>query len=308
MVKTEHGIFAGDTWEEFCQLCFKLKYEPEGYQTMPAWQGDLGIEGFTRTGRVFQCYCPDFDYPPDKLYEEQRDKISRDLNKLITYEKQLKSYLKDIKIKEWIFVTPLYKKKDLVKHCRDKAEEFRAKASSILDSTFDVIIHDLGNFTAQVPLVKGYQQKKVEINPKTPTTDKDIIGWKSKEIPYVNNAIRKHEMRLPENAKNKDGKIELLTHNSIRDFLNGDIVLRTWQITYEDDYEKFIRIISQFETKVKEKCVLSNLSNNLLYSEIESELKIKLKEAFSILDSTMIDRLSDYVMADWIIRCPIDFE
>jgi hypothetical protein len=41
MYKTEHGDFNGITWEEFCQICFKRKYEEDGYQEMPAWQGDL---------------------------------------------------------------------------------------------------------------------------------------------------------------------------------------------------------------------------------------------------------------------------
>lgn len=60
-----------------------MKYEVEGYQEMSAHtDGDLGIEGFTRTGVVFQCYCPDEEYDSTKLYEHQRDKITKDLGKL----------------------------------------------------------------------------------------------------------------------------------------------------------------------------------------------------------------------------------
>lgn len=71
MYKTDYGTFNENSWEDFCQQCFKLKYEKDGYQEMPAWQGDLGIEGFTRSGLLFQCYCPDAEYNPDKLYKEQ---------------------------------------------------------------------------------------------------------------------------------------------------------------------------------------------------------------------------------------------
>ena len=74
MYKTLYGDFNGALWEDFCQLCFKLKYDAEGYQEMPAWQGDYGIEGFTRTGIVFQCYCPDMEYSPDDLYEKRETK------------------------------------------------------------------------------------------------------------------------------------------------------------------------------------------------------------------------------------------
>lgn len=64
MIKGKYSTYDGNSWEDFCQICLKLKFESEGYQELPAWQGDMGIEGFTRTGKVFQCYCPDDDYDP----------------------------------------------------------------------------------------------------------------------------------------------------------------------------------------------------------------------------------------------------
>jgi len=39
MIKTIYGSFDGNSWEVFCQVCLKLKYESEGYQELPAWQG-----------------------------------------------------------------------------------------------------------------------------------------------------------------------------------------------------------------------------------------------------------------------------
>lgn len=92
MLKTKYGNFDGNIWEEFSQACLTLKYEKEKYQGLPAWQGDMGIEGYTRTGIVFQCYCPDEEYDPAILYEKQRDKVTTDLKKLKSREKDLKAY------------------------------------------------------------------------------------------------------------------------------------------------------------------------------------------------------------------------
>lgn len=308
MYKTAYGDFNGDLWEDFCQLCFKLKYETEGYQEMPAWQGDFGIEGFTRTGYVFQCYCPDMEYNPDKLYEVQRDKVTTDLAKLITYEKELQGYLKTIKITKWIFVTPEYKKKDLVKHCQEKALEYRQINSNILASDFDVLVHDIEFFAEQIPLVFNFRGKKIDIDPKEKTTEEDIADWKSKQIPFVDNAVKKHGYRVPENAKKFDEKVNSLTHKSISDFLNGDILIRKWAQNYQDQYEKFQKVVGLYEEKVKEKCAVNNGNSNQLYVEIEYELKAKLKESFSYLDDIMIDRLTNRVMADWVLRCPLNFD
>jgi hypothetical protein len=308
MYKTPYGNFNGDSWEDFCQLCFKLKYENDGYQEMPAWQGDLGIEGFTRSGIFFQCYCPDTEYNPDKLYEVQRDKITTDLGKLVTYEKELKAYLKTIKVTKWIFVTPEYKKKDLVKHCQDKAEEYRKIISSILASDFDVLVHDIEFYSEQSPIFLNFREKKLDIDPKEKKSDREIADWKSKSISLVDNAIKKHKQRIPEKAKNIDDKVNSLTQKSVSDFLNGDAMIRKWAEKYQDQYEKFQKVVDQFEKRVEEKCAVADGNSNMLYNEIETELKEKIKTSFGFLDDIMIDRLTARVMADWILRCPISFE
>lgn len=308
MYKTPYGNFNGDSWEDFCQLCFKLKYETDGYQEMPAWQGDLGIEGFTRSGIFFQCYCPDTEYNPDKLYEMQRDKITTDLGKLVTYEKELKAYLKTIQVTKWIFVTPEYKKKDLVKHCQDKAEEYRKITSSILAPDFDVLVHDIEFYSEQIPIFLNFREKKLDIDLKEKKSDSEIADWKSKSISLVDNAIKKHTQRIPEKAKNIDDKVNHLTQKSVSDFLNGDAMIRKWAEKYQDQYEKFQKVVDQYEKRVEEKCAVNDGNSNILYNEIEVELKEKIKTSFSFLDDTMIDRLTARVMADWILRCPISFE
>lgn len=308
MYKTAYGDFNGNSWEDFCQICFKSKYESVGYQEIPAWQGDFGIEGFTRTGLVFQCYCPDVEYNPDRLYEVQRDKITTDLAKLITYEKELSGYLKTIKISKWIFVTPEYKKKDLVKHCQDKAEEYRQKNSSILAPDFDVLIHDIEFFVEQIQTILNFRGKKLDIDPKERTTEEDIADWKSKSISLVDTAVKKHGYRVPENASKFDEKVNTLTQKSISDFLNGEILVRKWAQGYQEQYEKFQKVVGLFEEKVKEKCAVNDGNFNNLYVEIECELRAKLKESFEYLDDIMIDRLTNRVMADWILRCPINFD
>ena len=308
MYKTEHGNFNGTTWEEFCQICFKKKYETEGYQEMPAWQGDLGIEGFTRTGILFQCYCPDEEYAPDDLYIKQRDKITTDLKKLISNEKDLKSYLKAIKVKKWIFVTPGYKKKDIVKHCQDKADEYKKLKLSILDDAFDVLIYDIDFFSSEIIHVLDYRNRKIEINPLTQKSETEIADWKNQEISLVKNAIKKHGQRLIQSSLNRDDKINTLTQLSIGHFLNGNITVKTMSDKFPEDYEKFIRIISLYENKVIEICITNTGDNNALYKQIEVELKSKLNQAFSYIDQITIDRLTEQVLADWILRCPINFE
>lgn len=53
----------GDSWEELCQSCYRIRYQDVHYTEVPAtYKGDAGIEGFTQTGIVIQCYYPEGTY------------------------------------------------------------------------------------------------------------------------------------------------------------------------------------------------------------------------------------------------------
>ncbi|MCL6605924.1 MAG: hypothetical protein K6T94_23920 [Paenibacillus sp.] len=115
MYKIDIGEFDGNSWEEIIQRCLKDKYENDLYQRMPAnVSGDSGIEGLTiNSGKVFQCYCPESQYETKELTTKQTSKITTDLKKLVTYEKQLKKVLGAQKIMEWHLITPEFKDRRL---------------------------------------------------------------------------------------------------------------------------------------------------------------------------------------------------
>ena len=178
----------------------------------------------------------------------------------------------------------------------------------IFTDDFDVLVHDIEFFSAEIPIVLNFRQDKIDIDVPQKTTLKEIANWKTKQISLVDNAVKKHGQRVPSKAANIDEKINILTQKSVSDFLNGDVMIRKWAEKYQDQYEKFQKVVSQFEESVETKCAVFSGDNNTLYNEIESELRIKIKASFSWLDETMIDRLTNRVMADWILRCPISFE
>lgn len=305
MIKTTYDNFDGNSWEEFCQVCLKLKYESEGYQALPAWQGDLGIEGFTRTGKAFQCYCPDEDYEPQTLYEKQRNKITTDLGKLKKNELELKKYLNGVLIQQWIFLTPMYKNKELVKHCQTKASDLKNINLNILSKDFDVLIYDIDYFAAQIQIVKGMTNKKLEI-----LADRDEskdINWKETNIDLVNNAVTKHGKIIPE-SPNKEEKINKLTNFTIGDFLDEQQLVTEWKNLIPNDYEKFLRLVSDYEKTVEEMCIIKTDENNLLYDRIKHELRERLKQTFPYLEDITLEKLMKGVVADWILRCPINFE
>jgi hypothetical protein len=309
MIKTEYGTFDGDKWESISQICFKQNFREEGYQEVKATPGDYGIEGFTRTGKVFQCYCPDESYSNAELYEKHRNKITTDLKKLKTYESQLKGFLGETKINKWYFVTPIYGKNEIVAHCTSKRDEVKSWGLSIIDNdNFEVIFEDISFLHPHLNLAIDSTNQKINLSPDTPITDTDKLKWKGKEITLVENAQRKHSLRFDENAPNVDKRVDDLTEKTIASFLGGNILLRMWQNEYPTEYEKFLSIVSLVENEVVEKCMFPVQDKNALYFSFKSLVEEKLNATFPKLEQEMIINLTNQVLADWILRCPINFE
>lgn len=307
MYATKCGPFNGDSWEDLIQICLRLKYESEHYQSIPASPGDSGIEGFTRTGKVFQCYCPDNNMTSAALYEKQRNKITKDINKLSLYKDRLTLFFGQTKIKEWIFVTPEYRMNELVIHCNNKAEEIRSLNLPFIDKDFRIVIHDIDNFVKEIPIALNGNGQKLMINPE----DSDagtMTSWKEQENELVDNAIRKHTKRFSPNAAGVTEKVNVLTENTIKSYFDRESILGRWQRLHPQDYDKFLILMSQVETTVKEQCMFPSEDNNALYRSLRTLVEKKLRENFTYLDDITITNLTNGVIADWLLRCPLDFE
>lgn len=309
MFITTYGSFRGDLWENACQVCFKLKYSDSYSEVKATSPGDHGIEGFTRTGKVFQCYCPDENYSADKLYAEQRDKITTDLNKLVLYQKQLKQLIGNMKIKEWIFVTPSISKNDLIKHCTSKSFEYRAKGLEILDNEFEVLAQDIQYLLPHLQIaLKEVSNDKLIFDNSELITEIDKINYKDTKSDLVENSNRKHRRRFSTNVSQIDQKVDNFTDKTVKNFLDGKGIVNNWRQLLPQDYERFLKIVSQIEEDVEEMCAFPTEDNNKRYEHIKSLVFSKIQNNFDELHEISINNLTNYIIADWILRCPINFE
>lgn len=113
----------GEKWEELCDSCYRIRYQEDGYQKVPAAaNGDAGIEGFTNRF-VYQCYYPEGEYSDQQWYEKLRTKLTTDIGKFVDeeYAKKLKS-LGVKNVHEWHLVVPSYRDKRIIEHAKTKTD------------------------------------------------------------------------------------------------------------------------------------------------------------------------------------------
>lgn len=287
-------------------MCFKQKYGNDGYQEMLASPGDFGIEGFTATGKVFQCYCPNDNYDPALLYEKQRDKITADLEKLVHYEDDIRLRVGSMQIREWIFVTPNLSSNNILKHCKAKQNEYRSRNQTLLHPEFTVLVQDMQFLHPFIQHCLSSIHSKLSISP-AGVLATEVENYRNGQSQLIDNALRKNRIRLAQ-VPNLEIRLEKLTAITIQHFLDGNDIITKWQHGFPSAYERFVSLTSQIESEVLEKCLLPCDDYNKLYDEIKAMVANGIGTTFDNLDVSMVRSLASRVMADWILRCPIDFE
>lgn len=301
MIRTAFGVFDGCTWEDMCQKCFKLKYESCGYQEMEASPGDFGIEGFTRTGIAFQCYCPDQEYTKKELYDKIRDKITKDLNKLKLYQKQLQARLSSVKISEWHFITPNTNKNELLAHIATKRKEVQGWNLPILTPNFDIQVLDIDFIAKEIAIVQSFAGTKIEFDLK-PAKQLDI-DWTEKDQ-YVANIDRKNKKRL---AKANIHNLQELNGITLEHLTQGDERLKRILHLTPDLYFKISKIFNQYELEVKERCLTWTGDAEELLNRLKQGLDEVLQQELSSVSFNDRRSLVSHIVSKWIALCPIDF-
>lgn len=311
MFSTSFGSFNGAQWESMCQIIFKRKYMSVSYITIKASPGDFGLEGFTRDGSAFQCYCPDFNLDARSLYEKQRDKITTDLKKLSDYENELVKLLGGTKIKKWILVTPRIGHLDLTIHCNKKRDEVKSWNLSIIDPDFDVLVYEIEDYAHEIGEYFSSTRQRFAIAPSVEdTSDEKVIEWQNSSIDLIKNANEKNTVRISSltNPGDLNKKVNDLTDLTARSYLNGESILRVWQSSQPENHQRFMELMASVESELREQCLLNEVDPNSFITKITTYMESKIKSAFPFLDESTVVRLKQYAVSAWLFRCPLYFE
>lgn len=296
-----YNINTGEEWQALCDKALHLKFNNEGYQKVAdTSNGDCGIEGFTRTGKVFQCYFPEGNYDTATLTTKTQDKINKDLKKLSTYKAELSSILGDIKIKEWILLTSEIRDKKILPYCNKKKSEIIKSKSDLtfLDNSFDILVYDQDYFAIEFASLAATGNVKIDLyntyaNLKYYDIDSELVGNLKRKLYAV--------FSDPEDANDT-------IQEYIESYAKGVAQLNKLQISNPTYYDEFNNTFNSQEREIKMKCRRDSTNNNELFyqilDEFESKLRIRLSGTFT---EETIDDLKYFMVSDWLMRCPMNF-
>lgn len=301
----------GEKWEDLCNKIYKIRYMNYGYQVVPArYKGDYGIEGFTSTGIVTQCYYPEANYSPNELYGKLRTKVTNDLEKIKENETQL--YKLGIKqITEWHFITPRYEDRRILEHLASKRKELLNKKANgeitIVSDDLKLYIKDQNDFLPEFNyLIHGLEDYKIKM------PELGNINYEECDSIKKNNIEKKIRNLFESQQKSYDeSDLNAVIDMYIKSYLNGLKAMNILKDISPNTYEKLIQLENSYKNDIEIKCMTTldkSLSYNIFF-EILKDFEGKLKSHIgNIVTDDFISEIKHQLIGKWLADCPLNFK
>lgn len=262
------GKLDGDSWEDICQACYRMMYREKHYTEIPAVQGgDGGIEGFTRNGIVNQCYCAEREYSENELYEHQRDKMTHDINKLLSpeYKKRLLK-LGVPTIREWHFVVPFYKDSRIIEHAETKRQEVLKRKEEdpeqydYIDSNFIIVIKQAEDFAVEITRIMRKSLTDTKLNLAVRAVEKP--NWEDCDSEKVANISRKVKAVMGD-VDDDDEDLNDIVDVYVEAYIKGMEIMRMLRVSFTEIYEDVYGLEQTYKKQVKVQTKLNTDRNRM---------------------------------------------
>lgn len=189
-------------WEAFCEIMLRHHCGQRNFWKVPDEDsGDCGLEFYAADGTIFQCYFPDAAVDMAAHKKKIQKKIREDLKKLDAYQNQIGAMLGDIKIDQWVLMTPQYRSKDFLAYCNKKAKEVKDKELPFIDSDkFQVKIETADSFPEGRLFAQNVHSKHIDI-PIREITSQEKAVWKEGNSEFSENIQRKSTVLMGDGSQ-----------------------------------------------------------------------------------------------------------
>ena len=305
----------GKSWEELCISCYRMRYTNEHFHEIPAnYRGDGGIEGFTKSGVVIQCYCPnDPNLSHKDLYENQRTKVTDDINKLLDVKNgELLKSMGVPQIREWHFIVPEYKDRRILQHVEKKKklvlEKIKEKNDlyDYISEEFEISIKVASDFRAEIYSLVRDQTTNVKLN--LAIREEKPANWSECENDKIENVRRKVIAINPKLKLNEDSLNDFIDMY-MNAYIQGVELLKNIGNSFPDLRKDILDFANEYKKEVRMQTLLNDdhKLNSKLFKEIGNEFEDKISKQIKYLDTISILQLKQKLIAGWLADCSMEF-
>ncbi|WP_323154309.1 hypothetical protein [Pseudomonas alvandae] len=302
MELSPNKVWERKEWEGHVNDLLRIKHGQENYVPIPdRHNGDAGIEGYSFCGNAYQSFCPEELCSTAELYEKQRDKMTTDINKFIeNKDGNLAKFFSSTLIRRWILVVPNHNSKYLVAHAAVKTVEVvEAKLPYVDNSDFRILVWDRGTFKLEESelLEQGVRVLRLE---RKAITDIDMSEFQTDKSEFVRNI----DTKLLKLKKAPQAHIEKTREIMLKQAIHSQNMLTDLKQDYPEYHSQIMGgVIAREEQLYIEHFESVQKSPAQQVEVLKGNLEKKSK-----LHEDNLECIAAGTVADWIMRCNLDFE
>lgn len=272
---------------------------PHALQIVPdAHQGDLGLEAYSHDGHAYQCYAAQEPLSIKDCYEKQRDKLTRDLNKLKNKSSEVRALLGAVSIKKYVFMVHRHDSKSLIAHANEKALEVAGWGLPFISEPFSIVVETLDSYAVEQHAIHAVPAPLIE---SIPVEEGEATAWAVENATLLDTAVVKLD-RIISRPSVRDTVLSAL----LTQYLEGDNSLERLKSKSPDAYRAVLRSRMHKENMLVLEHPPSISDSHATLKQIADELAEDLRTVAN-LDKEMAEKFAWAAAADWLMRCPLDF-
>jgi len=289
-------------WESFCEVMLRQHFKSKNFYPIPDQDGgDLGIEFYTTTGTIFQCYYPEQGIEMKEYKKRVQKKINDDLKKLAANEKEIAKLLGGVIIDHWVLLIPENRSKDLIAYCRKKEKEIVAHNLSYIDNeNFTVKIETAESYSAAKLYAQGVYAKAVNI-PLSEITEEEKEFWKEDNSEFSGNISRKSNAIVGPTSEPFQNKV-------VTKYIQIERLMDRLRADYPDLHNLIEDSARAQLENMQEGAVLEPDIDDDFIKRILKDNEEAFKKYSDYMSDRNVQSLSFGFLSRWLAECYMDFK
>ncbi|MEW2262507.1 hypothetical protein ACGF5T_08255 [Streptomyces sp. NPDC047853] len=300
MDQSMHGLIglSGAEWQDLCTRVLRMQHGAD-LVPVPDTGGDHGLEAYTLSGHLFQCYSPEEPLSHQKRYEKQRDKTTKDVGKFIDNADKLKKLFGEhVKINRWIIMCPYIDNKDLVAHCASQTKRVRDANLVYADPEIHVICQTMEDYELSYKRVVNAQLARMHL---PPLSEPDYSSVDSANADKMREKLGKVH-RLREESRRSEYVTGLL-----RSYINSQEFRAYIKLHYTEIHTLLESELDDLEQRLVMEFSLDDSRPATLLQRVLLETESRVRACAPDTTSGDSRTLAQGQVAEWLMRCPLDF-
>ena len=288
----------GDDWEDRCHALLSLKHG-SNYQPIGDKGGDLGLDGLSLSeGIAYQAYGQE----PENKDPAQgvKNKIHADLAKLKKNQNEILELVGKNKIKRWLLlINKGIPHNSIHQYAKNQENEVKSWQLEFIDSDFQVIIQTPSYFETESLEYHKKKDDRIEVEIANPQVSSMSNIRENEHFMRVFNKFRK--------ITDNDLDAENLALDEIKNYFENAIWLDETQKQQPEFYSSIEEVRSDVEADAKQGSIMEG--SFVSFSNTKNTLETRLINKIGArLGTKTLENVRKYIIADWFVRCPLNFK